>query len=84
MVDISRRQSFADVLENLAEGKFAPGDYECREYMVNHYYHDELLEEYRRKCVSLSIEKGNSFARIQEHKDQLRRWAKELVANRKA
>jgi hypothetical protein len=71
------REAFADFLDRLAAGTSPRADWV--EHAVNHYK-DEKLEEYRRGCVRLAVQAGESFPRSDEHRQQLRKWANELRA----
>lgn len=72
-----KRLAFADFLDRLADGASSVEDWS--KHVAGHY-RDETLEEYRRNCVRLSIEAGESFPRTDEHRARLRAWAEELRA----
>jgi hypothetical protein len=68
------RAAFAAFLERVAEAEVAPEVWQ--EFLVNHY-HDEPLEEIRRQCVRLAIQKPTR-SWTEEERHQLLSWAQAL------
>ncbi len=75
MVDLPKRRDFADFLDRLSNESVSEDDWS--EHVVQHYL-DHTLEEFRRNCAGLAFEAGRPFPRTEEHRAQLRSWAKEL------
>jgi hypothetical protein len=77
MIDQAKRKVFVDYLQKLIEGDGNREDW--LNFIIEHYS-DEQLEEVRRNIVRLRIKAGDPeiFPVTEKHKEQLRKWAKEL------
>lgn len=77
MIDQAKRKVFVDYLHKLVEGDGSSEDW--FNFIVEHYP-DEQLEEVRRNIVRLRIKAGEPeiFPATEEHREQLRKWAKKL------
>lgn len=77
MIDQAKRKAFVDYLHRLVEGDSRSEDW--FNFIVEHYS-DGQLEEVRRNIVRLRIKAGDPkiFPVTEEHKEQLRNWAKKL------
>lgn len=69
------RQRFADFLDGLAHGTSTAAHWDA--FIINHYFHDELVETTRRECVRLLLETAKD-PRSESEIQQLKHWACEL------